>query len=88
MNHIPSANRGSLRAKAYDNPVVDRKEKDMKIIVDEMPLWPHDCIFCTPNDVCLLCNIIYGTNYYTCDLIGSKTRECPYLTTQSTATTK
>ena len=60
----------------------------MRIIVDELPLHSYDCIFCTPDDKCLLCGIIYDTNYYTCDLIGSKTRECQYLTTQSTATTK
>lgn len=56
----------------------------MKIVVDKMPLWPHDCMFCSPNDVCLLQRIIYGGSPE-CDLSESN---CPYLTTQSTATTK
>lgn len=56
----------------------------MKIVVDEMPIYPSDCLFCAPNGRCLLQNIIYG-GYPFCDVSESN---CLYLTTQSTATTK
>lgn len=89
MNRIPSANRGSLRAKAYDNPVVDRREKDMKIIVDEIPKCAGDCLFSTPPSVfeCRGCSLP-GVSNGLCVLTFNGF--CPYLTTlpQSTVTTK
>lgn len=50
----------------------------MKIVVDELPICPSDCMFCTPNEKCLLANIIYG-GCFECDL---SEHNCPYLTTQ------
>lgn len=89
MNRIPSANRGSLRAKAYDNPVVDRKEKDMKIIVDEIPKCAGDCLFSTNPSVfeCRGCSLPGACNAI---CVLEFNGFCPYLATlpQSTATTK
>ena len=64
----------------------------MKLLVDELPKHPHECIFhkieihkalCMRSDSCKLKEDIF----FTCD-IGSKDFECPYLREFKTVTTK
>lgn len=52
----------------------------MKIVVDEMPIWPNDCLFCSPNGECLLQNIIYDGNL----MCGLMNNNCSYLTIHPT----